>query len=309
MADNTPPQPPLVECVPNISEGRRGFVLDECAAAIRHAGARLLDVDADPDHHRTVFTFVDDPAAIGAAVLALIERAVGLIDLRQHAGVHPRLGAVDVVPFVPLFGTPMSRCVELARETAATVAARFALPVYLYEDAALRPDRKRLEAIRRSGFEELGARMADPAWQPDFGPARPHPTAGAAIIGARPLLIAYNVNLASSRLDVAIAIASVIRERDGGLPGVKAMGVPLPHRGVVQVSMNLTDVTRTSIAEAFDAVAAEAARYRVPIADSEIVGLAPAAALTPAIADAIRLRHPLQDRILEHRLSDSTSEK
>ena len=232
---------PLVECVPNVSEGRSSFVIGELARAIAAPGVRLLDQSSDPSHNRTVYTCAGEPGPLQEAILRLFASAIAHIDLRSHAGVHPRIGAVDVVPFVPLQDTTMAQCVELARSTAEAVARRFSVPVFLYEQAARQSDRKNLAEIRRGGFEGLEARMRDPAWQPDFGESRPHPSAGVTAIGARPILIAYNVNLASDRLDVARRIAKTIRASSGGLVGVKAMGVPLEHRGIVQVSMNLID--------------------------------------------------------------------
>lgn len=298
----------LIECVPNVSEGRSQPIVDRCAQAIADAGATLLDVSSDPAHNRTVFTAAGEAAVVSSAALALFDAAIPAIDLRTHRGEHPRLGAVDVVPFVPLDGATMSDCVAVARSVAALVAARHRLPVFLYEEAALRPDRRRLEEIRRGGFEGLAARLAEPEWAPDFGPSVPHPSAGAAVIGARPFLIAYNVTLRTTRLDVARAIARAIRERSGGLPCLKAMGVTLADRGVVQVSMNLTDFRRTSMVDAFDAIAAAAARHGVEVIESELVGLAPAAALTPAIAEHVRLAGFSDDRVLETRLQRRRSE-
>jgi glutamate formiminotransferase len=292
---------PLIECVPNVSEGRHAAVLVDLASAVTSvAGVRLLDYSGDASHNRSVFTMAGGRQAIFDAVLALYERAVAQIDLRAHRGEHPRLGAVDVVPFVPLGGgATMDACVKLAEEVGAAVAARFAIPVYLYEAAAKHPARRRLEDIRRGGFEALTSRMLVPEWAPDFGPARPHPTAGASVIGARRLLIAYNVNLATDNLDVARQIAAAIRERTGGLPGVKALGLRLEDRGIVQVSMNLTDHERTSMKDAYDAVAREAAARQVGVLESEVIGLAPAAALGGAAPADLKLRDFTDGKILE----------
>jgi glutamate formiminotransferase len=291
-----------IECVPNVSEGRRPDVIERGARAITGAGAALLDVSSDPAHNRTVYTFAQTVDIVARAVHALFDAALASIDLRMHHGEHPRMGAVDVVPFVPLSGVPMSTCVRVAREVAAAVAERHALPVYLYEEATLRPERRRLEQIRRGGFEALAARMQEDAWAPDFGPRHPHPTAGASVIGARRFLIAYNVTLATTRLDVARRIAASIRESSGGLPALKAMGVALEDRGVVQVSMNLTDFTRTSMTDAFDAVVREAAASGVDVLESELVGLAPADALSKTTAEHIRLTGYTDAMILERRL-------
>jgi glutamate formiminotransferase len=293
----------LIECIPNVSEGRRPPVVTRLAEVVADTpGVTLLDRTSDSSHHRSVLTFAGSRDSVAAAVLSLFEAALAAIDLRTHTGVHPRIGAVDVVPFVPLEGATMAACVELAMEVAEEVASRFDLPVYLYEDAARRPERRRLEDIRRGQFEGLAAKMRDAAWQPDFGPARPHATAGASVIGARMPLIAYNINLDSDRLDVARAIASVIRESSGGLPCVKAMGVPLGDRGIVQVSMNLTNYTMTSMRTVFDAVESEAAARGIDILESELIGLVPAAALADTSPEYLRIAGFRPDMVLEERL-------
>ena len=271
---------PIIECIPNISEGRRPEVVEAIATAIRAvAGARLLDYSSDASHNRSVFTMAGDGPSLKAAVLAMYERAVAAIDLREHSGEHPRLGAVDVVPFVPIEGATMDDCVALAKEVGREIAARFNVPVYLYEDATKNPLRKNLEDIRRGEFEGLAAKMASDAWAPDFGPAAPHPSAGASVIGARMPLIAYNINLATDRLDVAKKIAAGIRHSSGGFRFVKAAGFALNDRGVVQVSMNLTNYEKTPLYRVFDLVQREAARYGVAVVESEIIGLVPSAAL------------------------------
>jgi glutamate formiminotransferase len=231
--------------------------------------------------------------------------AVHTIDLRMHRGEHPRLGAIDVVPFIPLGETTMSECVELARDVGQSIAERLGVPVFLYEEAASREDRRRLEDIRRGQFEGLAAKMTRPEWAPDFGPAKPHPTAGATVVGARQALIAFNVNLGTDRLDVARRIAAAVRERTGGLPNVKALGLLLPHRGIAQVSMNLTDYRRTPIQTAFDRVVAEASRSGVNVLESELVGLIPEAALAGTTAAHLRLHGFTENQILERRLLNS----
>ncbi len=292
----------LIECVPNVSEGRRLDVVRALAAALeRIDGVRLLDHSADPAHNRSVFTIAGEAEAVGLAVLALFETAIPAIDMRTHRGAHPRIGAVDVVPFVPI-GATMAECVALARQTGAAVADRFAVPVFLYEEAASRSTRRNLADIRRGEFEGLAARMTSADWAPDFGPGQPHPTAGATVIGARAPLIAFNVNLATNQLETARAIATTVRERDGGLPAVKAMGVALPHRGIVQVSMNLTNYEITPMLRAFEAVRREAEARGVSVLESEIVGLVPAAALPPAPGQALRLTGFTDNQVLEKRL-------
>lgn len=294
---------PLIECVSNVSEGRRVDVIEACAEAIRGTPARLLDVSSDAAHHRTVYTFAGEAEALHAGILALFERAVATIDLRRHAGVHPRLGAVDVVPLVPLEEATMADCVALARQVGAEVAQRHQLPVFLYEEAAIHPNRRRLEEIRRGGFEGLAARMQQPAWRPDFGPPIPHPSAGATVIGARPLLIAFNVNLDTRDVDVAKAIAARVRYSSGGLPHVKALGLDLAARGFVQVSMNLTSYAYTPLLRVFNMVKREAALRGVAVAHSEIVGLVPAAAVATCSAKDLQLEGRLEDKILENRLT------
>ena len=293
----------LIECVPNVSEGRRPDVVAAMAEAIRGVSdVRLLDLSSDPSHNRSVFTLAGDPTGVERAVLALFERATADIDLRTHQGEHPRLGAVDVVPFIPIEGATMADCVTLAKKVGAEVAARFGVPVYLYEEASSNPARKNLEDIRRGEFEGLAAKMASPEWSPDFGPKAPHPTAGASVIGARMPLIAYNINLATDRLDVAKKIAAAIRQSSGGFRYVKAAGFMLPDRGIVQVSMNLTNYEKTPIFRVFEAVKREADRYGVSILESEIVGLVPAAALNAAAEFYLQIGGFKPDQILENKL-------
>src|SRR5947208_3085104 len=293
----------LIECIPNVSEGRRQDVVTAMADAVRRAtGVRLLDFSSDPSHNRSVFTLVGDAAGVEQAVLALFERAVADIDLRTHKGEHPRLGAVDVVPFVPIEGVTMAQCVELAKKVGAAVAERFGVPVFLYEEASTNPARKNLEDIRRGEFEGLAAKISAPEWQPDFGPSAPHPSAGASVIGARMPLIAYNINLATDRLDVAKKIAAAIRQSSGGFRFVKAAGFKLEDRGIVQVSMNLTNYEKTPIFRVFETVKREAERHGVAILESEIVGLIPSAALNAAAEFYLQLEGFKPDQVLENKL-------
>ena len=241
---------------------------------------------------------------VQAAVLALFDAAVGLIDLRTHTGEHPRMGAVDVVPFVPIEGATMDDCVALAKDTAQSVAERFAMPVYLYEEASINPLRKNLEDIRRGEFEGLAAKMATDGWVPDYGPPTPHPTAGATVIGARMPLIAYNINLSTDRIDVAKKIAAAVRFSSGGFRYVKAMGVTLADRGIVQVSMNLINYEKTPILRVFEAVKREAEKYGVNVLESEIVGLVPAAALIDAAETTLQLTAFKRNQVLETRLRE-----
>ena len=296
----------IIECVPNVSEGRRPEVVAALVQAVRSVdGIRMLDHSSDPSHNRSVLTLAGEALPLKAAILSLVGSAIEHIDLRQHRGEHPRLGAVDVVPFVPIEGVTMADCVALARETASEVASRFQVPVFLYEDAATSPARRNLADIRRGEFEGLDAKMTSADWAPDFGPAHPHPSAGAVVIGARMPLIAYNINLATDRLDVAKAIAKTVRHSSGGFPFVKAMGIALEDRGIVQVSMNLTNYQETPMYRVFDAVRREAERYGVAILESEIIGLTPQAALVSSAEHYLQLARFSSSQILEHRLRDS----
>lgn len=283
-----------LECVPNVSEGRRPEAVARLVAAVSSAvsstsGTRLLDVSSDPDHNRTVLTLVGEEAGLHAALLALYETALAEIDLRHHEGVHPRVGAVDVVPFVPLGETPMAAAVAAAGRLGEEVARRFGIPVYLYEKAAPRPERTLLADIRRGGFEGFPARIADPAWTPDFGPARVHPTAGVTVIGARFFLIAFNAVLDTPDVAVARAIARKVRESGGGLPAVRAMGVYLTSRGLAQVSMNLVDYRRTPVLAALDRVRQEAAALGARVLETEVIGLIPEEAALGVVRDALLL--------------------
>ena len=299
----------IIECVPNISEGRRAEVVARVVDAVRRVrGARLLDYSSDTSHNRSVITIAGDAAPLKDAVLAIFETALADIDLRVHKGEHPRLGAVDVVPFVPIEGVTMEECVALAKDTAQSVAERFAVPVYLYEEASSNPLRKNLEDIRRGEFEGLAAKMTTDGWAPDYGPPAPHPTAGASVIGARMPLIAYNINLATDRLEVAKKIAAAIRFSSGGFRYVKAMGVTLADRGIVQVSINLTNYEKTPMLRVFEAVTREAERYGVSVLESEIVGLVPSAALVGVAVSALQLTQFTRDQILEARLSEGADE-
>ena len=291
--------PSLIECVPNFSEGRRPAVLAALAESIRGTkGVHLIDVSPDPDHNRAVYTFVGNGEAVLEAAFSSALAALAQIDLRSHRGVHPRIGAVDVIPFVPLRGATMEACVALAHRHAARLASHLDLPVYLYGAAATDPART-LASIRRGGFEGLRAAIAKPERRPHYGPSRLHPTGGAVAVGARGILVAFNVDLESSDLTAARAIAAAVRESSGGLPAVQAMGVPLPSRGLVQVSMNLVDYRRTPPLSAFQRVEAEAARRGIAVSAGEFVGCIPRDALPPAPVDALRLRGLRSEQILD----------
>jgi glutamate formiminotransferase len=308
----------LVECVPNVSEGRRPEVVDEIVAAFAGAGPEVLVLDrsSDPDHNRTVVTLMGPGPALVEAAVAGARACTRLIDLNTHRGVHPRMGALDVLPFVP-FGAmtrlrgsddPELDCTDLAELAGRRIAEEAGVPVYLYGAAARHPGWAALPAVRGKGFEALRAAPGDRPG-PDFGGPGLHPTAGATAVGAREVLIAYNVELSGADLDLARRIAAAVRERDGGLPGVRAMGVPLEHRGLVQVSMNLLDWRATPPAEAYAAVAALAERHGARVEASEIVGLAPAGSLGVADPADLRLRGALDDLLLESRLLQALTTK
>jgi glutamate formiminotransferase len=294
----------LIECIPNVSEGRRGDVVAAIAAAAVKAapGVVLLDRTSDSDHNRSVLTFLGDGEPLLAAMTALVEASLGAIDLRTHQGAHPRLGAVDVIPFVPVRGATAAECVDLAKTLGKTLGDRFGLPVYLYEDAATAPERQNLANIRKGEFEGLAKKMELPGWKPDFGPSVPHPSGGAVVVGARAPLVAYNINLATPDLAVADRIARAIRHLSGGYRYVKAMGVRLEARGQVQVSINMTNFEKTPLHRVFETVKSEAGRHGVAVVGSEIVGLVPQAALLAAAEHYLGLEADPGPQVLENKL-------
>ena len=295
----------IVECVPNFSEGRKAEVVARLVEAVEEVeGALVLGTHVDPDHNRSVITFVAPPETVVEAALSVVARAAELIDLNAHAGQHPRMGACDVLPFVPVRGVSVEECVALAREAGERVWRELGIPVYFYESAATRPERRNLADVRRGGFELLREQIGTvPERAPDVGETRLHPTAGALIVGVRPLLIAYNVTLKTNDIAVARRIARAVRERDGGLLHLKALGFELESRGVVQVSMNLTSYERTNLHQAFEAVRREAEASGVEVIASEVVGLVPQAALDRAAAHFLKLENYSPDLVLENRIA------
>lgn len=296
----------LIESVPNFSEGRDAAKIAEIVGAVRaEAGARVLDVQSDASHNRSVLTLAGDAPALRRAILALVEACVRRIDLRNHAGEHPRLGAVDVVPFIPLEGATIADCVALAKDVGAAIAAAHNIPVFLYEDAQSQPHRKALEDIRRGQFEGLAKKLDDPAWKPDFGPSVPHPSFGGVVVGARMPLIAFNVNLNTDDVEIAKKIAKGIRQSTGGYRFVKGMGVlqELPGgRKVAQVSMNMTDFSKTPLHRVFETIRSEAERHGVSVLGSEIVGLVPQQALFDAAEHYLRLTAFSGEQVLETKI-------
>jgi glutamate formiminotransferase len=293
----------LLECVPNVSEGRDAAKVREIAAAFTSAGGTLLDTSSDADHNRSVITFAGTPEEVVEGAVRGARAALERIDLTQHRGEHPRMGAADVIPFVPLGAATMEDAVRAAQRVAERVAKEVGIPTYLYGEAARRPERRDLAWIRRGEFEGLGETVPKDAERaPDFGPAKLHPTAGAAAVGARFFLIAFNVNLKSRDLALAKRIAREVREKDGGLPGVKALGFELSGKNEVQISMNLVDFRKTSPKVVFDAIAAKAKDAGVEVSCSELVGLIPEAAAPAGFAEHVRCTAFEPDQVIEHRL-------
>ncbi|HFD04995.1 MAG TPA: glutamate formimidoyltransferase [Firmicutes bacterium] len=294
----------IVECVPNFSEGRRKEVVDAIVDAITAGGnVRLIDREMDADHNRSVVTFVGEPEECVNAAFAGVKRAAELIDLNKHTGEHPRIGATDVVPFIPVKNISMEECVELANKLGKKIADELSIPVYLYEEAATKPSRKNLANIRKGQFEGLKKAIEeDPERKPDFGYAKIHPTAGATVVGARYYLIAFNVNLRTDDLSIAKKIAKSIRFKNGGFRFIKAMGFAIKERGIVQVSMNMTNYQKTSLFHAFEFIKREAERYGVLIAGSELVGLTPMEAIIDVADYYLRFENPIKEQILENKI-------
>lgn len=298
----------LVECVPNISEGRRREVIEEIVGAAAGEGRRVIDLSMDADHNRSVITLIGEPEGLADGVINLARKAVERIDLRKHRGVHPRMGAVDVIPFIPVWGVTMSDCISLSRKVGERIAKELKIPVYLYEESATSEQRRNLAAIRKGEFEGFPAKIVDPEWQPDFGKPRLHPTAGAVAVGAREFLVAFNINLKTSELRVAKEIAAAVRFSSGGLRYVKGLGLHLKEQGIVQVSMNLTNFKKTSILKVFEFVKREAERHGVMILESEIVGKVPRQALYDVAAAALQLKEFSPGLLLEEQIEKALHE-
>lgn len=295
----------LIECVPNFSEGKRQGVIDAIIGELDDYDVNVLDQSPDADHNRTDITFIGAPEEVKNAALAMAYKAVELIDMTEHSGEHPRMGAMDVVPFIPLMDAEMEDCVELANDFAATFADETGVPCYLYEEAATRPERKNLAKIRKGEFEGLrDAIGSDPAREPDYGPNEIHPTAGATAVGARFFLIAFNVNLDTDDVDVAKDIARAVRHSSGGYRHVKAMGFEIKERGIVQVSMNMVNYRGTPLFRVFKTIKNEAARYGINVVGSELIGLLPMEALLDVADYYLRLEDFDPGQVLEQRMME-----
>lgn len=295
----------IMECVPNFSEGRDLGKIEKIIEPFRaRQGVKLLDYSNDEDHNRLVVTVVGEPEALKAALLEAVGQAVALIDLNRHSGQHPRMGAVDVIPFIPIKGCTMDEAIALSKEVGEQIATLYQVPVFLYEKSATAPHRENLAAVRKGEFEGMAEKIKLTEWQPDFGPAERHPTAGTVAVGARMPLVAYNVNLGTADLNIASDIARKIRFIGGGLRYCKAMGVELKERGIVQVSINMTDYTRTALYRAFELVKIEARRYGVAVVGSEIIGLVPMEALIDTASFYLGLENFSMNQVLEARIME-----
>ena len=295
----------IMGCVPNFSEGRDLGKIEKIIEPFRaRQGVKLLDYSNDEDHNRLVVTVVGEPEALKAALLEAVGQAVALIDLNRHVGQHPRMGAVDVIPFIPIKGCAMDEAIALSKEVGEQIATLYQVPVFLYEKSATAPHRENMAAVRKGEFEGMAEKIKLAEWQPDFGPAERHPTAGTVAVGARMPLVAYNVNLGTADLNIASDIARKIRFIGGGLRYCKAMGVELKERGIVQVSINMTDYTRTALYRAFELVKIEARRYGVAVVGSEIIGLVPMEALIDTASFYLGLENFSMNQVLEARIME-----
>lgn len=293
----------IIECVPNFSEGRNKEIIEAIVDEVRKVGGvKLLDYAPDGDHNRTVVTFVGDPDGVKTAAFNLAKKAAELIDMTLHHGGHPRMGATDVVPFIPVSDVTMEECISLAKEVALRMGDELGIPVYLYEEAALKPERKNLADIRKGQYEGFFEKIKDEEWRPDFGPREMNSKSGVTAVGARLPLVAFNVNLGTSNIEIANSIAKNVRFIGGGLRFVKAMGVKLEERNIVQVSMNLVNYERTAVYRAFEMVKMEAKRYGVPVLGSEVIGLVPMKALIDCAEYYLQIENFSMDQVLEKRI-------
>jgi glutamate formiminotransferase len=295
----------ILECVPNFSEGRDLKKIEKIVEPFRGKdGVKLLDYQNDEDHNRSVVTAVGEPEALKAAVIESMGIAIKHIDMRSHQGQHPRMGAIDVVPFIPVKNVSVEEAVEISKSAAREAAQKYELPIFLYEQSASRPERQNLATIRKGQFEAMAEKLAQPEWKPDFGPAQIHPTAGVTAMGARMPLVAYNVNLDTNQLEIADLIAKKVRHISGGLHYCKGIGIELKDRGIVQVSMNMTDYTKTALYRVFELIRIEARRYGVNVVGSEVIGLVPMEALIDTAAYYLGLENFSMEQVLEYRINE-----
>lgn len=293
----------IVECVPNFSEGRRKEIVEAIVDEVRRTeGVKLLDYSSDADHNRTVVTFIGNPESVGNAAFNLAKKACELIDMTVHHGEHPRMGATDVVPFIPVSDVTTEECINIANEVGKRMGEELGIPVYLYEDAATKPERKNLADIRKGQYEAFFDKIKEPEWTPDFGPSVMNAKSGVTAVGARVPLVAFNVNLGTSNMDIANNIAKTVRFIGGGLRFVKAMGVKLEERNIVQVSMNLVNYEKTAVYRAFEMIKMEAKRYGVPVVGSEVIGLVPMKALIDCAEYYLQIENFSMDQVLEKRI-------
>jgi len=294
----------VIECVPNISEGRDTDKIKAIVGVIERPGAKLLDLSSDANHNRTVITCAGEPLAVADAAFDVARAAIASIDLTHHQGEHPRMGAVDVIPFIPVAGVAMAECSEIAEQVGKRIGDELNLPVYLYAESARVPQRRKLPTIREGEFEGWATKIKDPAWQPDFGPAERHPTAGCVAVGARNFLIAYNIELDTGDVKIASRIAKSIRESSGGLMNVQAKGIFLEDKQRAQVSMNILNFATTPLYRVFELVRMEAARYGIGIVASELIGLAPAQAFMDVASYYLQLPGLSRDALVETRIEE-----
>ena len=293
----------ILECVPNFSEGRDLEKIEKIVEPFRAKdGVKLLDYQNDEDHNRSVVTVVGEPDPLKNAVVESMGVAVELIDMRAHEGQHPRMGAIDVVPFIPVKNVSVQEAVDISKATAKLAAEAYTLPIFLYEQSAARPERQNLATIRKGQFEGMAEKLKQPDWAPDFGPARVHPTAGATAMGARMPLVAFNVNLDTNRLEIADQIAKKVRHISGGLRYCKGIGIELKDRGIVQVSMNMTDYTKTALYRVVELIKIEARRFGVNVVGSEIIGLVPMEALIDSAVYYLGVEDFSMSQVLEYRV-------
>lgn len=295
----------IIECVPNFSEGRDLEKIEKIVNPFRgKEGVKLLDYQRDEDHNRLVVTVVGEPEPLKEAVVEAMGVAISLIDMTKHEGQHPRMGAIDVVPFIPIKNVSMTEAIELSKEVAKEASEKYNLPIFLYEKSATRPERQNLAKIRKGEFEGMEEKLKDPDWKPDFGPDKVHPTAGVTAVGARMPLVAFNVNLSTDNLEIANQIARRVRHISGGLRYCKAIGIELKDRGIVQVSMNMTDYTKTALYRVFELIRIEARRYGVNIVGSEIIGLVPMEALIDTAVYYLGVEDFSMEQVLEARIME-----